>query len=220
MPSGGTVVSVSEMETAVWELIDFGKAVTENGLLTSTAGNVSVRLGDDRMVVSARGSELGNLTPDDVTVVALADATVLEGPAPSLEAELHRAVYDARPGAGSILHCQSRHATLLACLEEPPADLNYIPEVPAYVRAHVYVPYATPGSEALAGSVARAFEDPEVTVAQLCNHGQVIVGASWRNTVRRGVFFELACWMATRGLSLNTIPADAVELLRDYARDV
>jgi len=189
-------------------------------LLTSTSGNASVRLGDDRMVVTAARSELGNLTPDDVTVLALDDGTILEGPEPSLESDLHRGVYRVRPGARSVLHCQSRYATLIACLENPPTDLDFIPEVPAYVRAHAYVPYATPGSQELAESVARALEDPEVTVAQLCNHGQVIVGANWQKTVRRGVFFELACWMATRGMPLRTISPAEVDLLRDYARDV
>ena len=88
------------------------------------------------------------------------------------------------------------------------------------MRAHAYVPYATPGSAPLAKSVARAFEDPEVTVVQMHNHGQVVIGSSWRTAVRRATFFELACWMATQGRPLRTIPAEAAALLRSYARDV
>ena len=119
------------------------------------------------MLVSASGCELGALTQEHVSVVALKDSDVIQGPEPSLEKGLHRRVYTMRETAQAVLHCQSRAATLLACHDDPPANLDFIPEVPAYVRAHAYVPYATPGSEELAESVARAFEDREVTVVQM-----------------------------------------------------
>lgn len=205
---------------AIRDLIDFGTAVAEGGLVESSSGNVSIRLDEARMLVSASGCELGALTQEDVSVVALKDGNVIEGPEPSLEKELHRRVYTAREAVQAVLHCQSRAATLLACQADPPANLDFIPEVPAYVRAHAHVPYATPGSEELADSVARAFGDPEVTVVQMRNHGQVIIGSSWRKAVRRAAFFELACWMASRGSSLRTISPDEAALLRNYARDV
>lgn len=208
------------IERAGRELIEFGRAVHGAGLAESTSGNVSLRLDGQRMLVSATGSGLVELTPERSTAVALADGAVLQGPAPSLERELHRRVYLKRAAVRAVLHCQSPDATLLACMEQPPADLNFVPEIPAYVRAHAYVPYATPGSDALARSVARAFEDPEVTVVQMRNHGQVVIGSSWRKAVRRAVFFELACRMASRGAPLRTIPDEAVAELRSYARDV
>jgi L-fuculose-phosphate aldolase len=205
---------------AIRDLVEFGKAVAGGGLVESSAGNVSVRLDEARMLVSASGCELGALTRERVSVVALEDGKVVEGPEPSLEKELHRRVYRVRGKVQAVLHCQSRAATLLACQEDPPANLDFIPEVPAYVQAHVYVSYATPGSEELAESVAHAFEDPEVTVVQMRNHGQVIIGSSWRKAVRRAAFFELACWMASRGTPLRTISPDEAVLLRTYARDV
>jgi L-fuculose-phosphate aldolase len=202
------------------DLIEFGKAVAGGRLVESSAGNVSVRLDAERMLVSASGCELGALTREHVSVVALEDGSVIKGPEPSLERELHRRVYTVREAVQAVLHCQSHAATLLASRKDPPANLDFIPEVPAYVRAHAYVPYATPGSEELADSVATAFEDPEVTVVQMRNHGQVIIGSTWRKAVRRAAFFELACWMASRGEPLETIPPDEAALLRAYARDV
>jgi len=208
------------MVSSAEDLIEFGKAVAGGGLVESSSGNVSVRLDAERMLVSASGCELGALTREHVSVVALKDGSVMQGPEPSLERELHRRVYTVREAVQAVLHCQSRAATLLACREDPPANLDFIPEVPAYVRAHAYVPYATPGSEELADSVARAFEDPEVTVVQMRNHGQVIIGSTWRKAVRRAAFFELACWMAAHGEPLEAIPPDQAALLRTYARDV
>jgi L-fuculose-phosphate aldolase len=208
------------MDTEIRDLIDFAKAVAESGLLASTSGNVSLRLGDDRMLLSRSGSKLADLAKKDVSVISLNDGTARQGPEPSLEAELHRRVYAVRDAARAVVHCQSRAATLFACHTDPPTNLDFIPEVPAYVRSHAYVPYATPGSDELADSVARAFEDPEVTVVQMRNHGQVIIGATWPKAVQRGIFFELACWMAAQGTPLETIPPDEAAILRTYARDV
>jgi ribulose-5-phosphate 4-epimerase/fuculose-1-phosphate aldolase len=205
---------------AIRDLIDFGKAVSDSGLAESSSGNVSVRLDEERMLVSGSGCELQALTQEHASVIALQDGNVMQGPKPSLERELHRRVYTVRKTVQAILHCQSRAATLLACHDDPPTNLDFIPEVPAYVRAHAYVPYATPGSEELAESVARAFEDPAVTVVQMRNHGQVIIGSTWRKTIQRAAFFELACWMATRGAPLQTISPDQAALLRTYSRDV
>jgi ribulose-5-phosphate 4-epimerase/fuculose-1-phosphate aldolase len=205
---------------AVHELIDFGAAVAEAGLAESTAGNVSLRLDSGTMLISASGAELGALGHDRVAAVALADGVVVEGPAPSLECDLHRRIYASRASAGAVLHGQSPAATLLACRPEPPASLDFIPEIPAYVRGHAYVPYAPPGTKQLAESVACAFDDDEVTVVQMRNHGQVVIGSSWRKAVRRAVFFEMACWMAAQDSALRTIPPEEVARLRSFARDL
>ena len=88
------------------------------------------------MAITATGSFMGQLTVDQVSLVRIADARVLAGPAPSMELELHRRAYQMRPSLGAVLHCQSRAATLLACMVDPPRNLDLIPEVPAYVRKH------------------------------------------------------------------------------------
>jgi L-fuculose-phosphate aldolase len=209
-----------ESTDAVAELIAFGKAVVDSGLLASTCGNVSLRVDENRMALSASGSSLGALRPEDVVLVSLRDGHAEGEGRPSMENSLHRRVYLARSKVHAIVHCQSRAATLLACTPSPPRNLDFFPEVPAYVRAHAYVPWAMPGSELLAASVAAAFSDPEVTIVQMRNHGQVIVGGTWPKAVRRGVFFEMACWMASQGLGVQPLPADDAVTLRTYARDV
>ncbi len=207
-------------EAASDALIDFGHAVLQERLAASTCGNVSVRLDASRFVISASGAQVGCLAIDTLSIVSLLDGTRLAGPKPSMEAELHRRAYLARPTIGAVLHSQSPSATLFACDPNAPQNLDFIPEIPAYVRKFALVPYAAPGTLALAQSVTDAFADPDVTVVQMRNHGQVIIGSTWQNAIRRGVFFELACWMALQGRTLQPIPdADAAHL-RNYARDV
>lgn len=201
------------------ELIAFGRAAGERGLLSSTCGNVSVRVGDGLLVVSASGSELERLTHEDVALVDMGSGAVLRGPRPSVELGLHLAIYRARQRARAVLHCQSPAATLLACMKDPPPVLDVIPEVPTYVRAHAAVPFYLPGSEELARAVAAAFGDEEVTVVQMRSHGQVALGATWQAVVRRAAFFELACSLTSRGLPLDAIPPDLASELRSRSRD-
>ena len=70
--------------------------------------------------------------------------------------------------------------------------MDFIPKLPVYVRRVGEVPYRAPGSPELARYVVRAFRDPEVRIAQLRNHGQVVIGDSPAQMVERAAFFELA----------------------------
>ncbi|PKN55379.1 MAG: hypothetical protein CVU56_21590 [Deltaproteobacteria bacterium HGW-Deltaproteobacteria-14] len=201
-------------------LVRFAHAAAASGLLASSCGNASVRVGADHMLITAAGSSLASLGRGQIALVSLADGAHAEQPRPSMEVGFHRRAYRDRPLARAVLHCQSRAATTLACAVDPPANLDLIPEIPAYVRRHAYADWAPPGSDALSEAVGRALVDPEVTVVQLRNHGQVILGATWQAAIRRGVFFELACSIATSGLPLRTIPEADAAALRALARDV
>lgn len=208
------------MDQRIDDLIRFGRAASDAGLMSSTCGNASLRLDGDRMLITASGAPLAALTPDVLSVVALEDGVHLTGPHPSMEAEIHRRAYLRRPDANAVLHCQSQGATLLACMQDPPRNLDLIPEIPAYVRRHAYAPWAAPGSLALADGVEHALLDPDVTVVQMVNHGQVILGSTWSQAIRRGTFFELAAWMASRGVPLRTIPQADADALRAMTRGV
>ncbi|MGM0575185.1 MAG: class II aldolase/adducin family protein [Myxococcota bacterium] len=207
------------MQEAARTLIRFGRDAERARLLDSTCGNASVRVDDRRVLITASGAEIGHLSEGDLALVDLETGAHLDGPRPSTETPLHRRAYVARPAAGAVLHCQSRAATLLACHADPPPSLDLVPEIPAYVRRHAVVPWNMPGSDALADSVGEAFGDPEVTVVQMGNHGQVILGATPDHVIRRATFFELAAWMVVQGAPLRFIPEEDAAHLRTLSRD-
>jgi ribulose-5-phosphate 4-epimerase/fuculose-1-phosphate aldolase len=76
------------------------------------AGRRRLRIDDDTLLISASGSTLGCLVADDLATVRISDGARLLGPKPSMETELHRRIYRARPEVRAILHGQSRAATL------------------------------------------------------------------------------------------------------------
>ena len=95
------------------------------------------------------------------------------GRRPSSELGFHLALYRHRPEVGGIVHTHSPYATTLACLNWEIPPVHYLvgfagPKVPV-------APYATFGSEALAGHV-RDTMGSGYNAVLLANHGLVAVG--------------------------------------------
>ncbi|HEX4094737.1 MAG TPA: class II aldolase/adducin family protein [Trebonia sp.] len=163
--------------------------LSRSGLVIGTAGNVSVREGD-LVAVSPSGFRYAELTPELVGVHRL-DGTAVSAPlAPSSELPLHLAIYTARPEAGAVVHTHSPAATALSAL---------VDEVPA---VHYYVamfggdsvpvaPYATYGTDELAGNVVRALQDR--TGCLMGNHGAVTVGPDVVTAFDKCVYLEWLC---------------------------
>jgi len=164
-----------------------GARLAAGGLVTGTAGNLSVRIGD-HVVVTASGTVLGELTPDDLSVVDLA-GTVLAGAAkPTSELPLHLSIYRAHPvTAVAHGHAPASVAVGLTSDELPP--VHYLTMLlGGVVRV---ADYATFGSAELAAAVTAALTDR--SAALLRNHGSVAVGADIAQACSR---LELVEWLA------------------------
>ncbi|WP_261774600.1 S-methyl-5-thioribose-1-phosphate isomerase [Nocardia neocaledoniensis] len=94
----------------------------ERGWMPGTAGNISVRVGDDALI-TASGLSKGELREDDTVRVTVADTTPLPGQhrKPSAETSIHTAVYRTRQ-AGAVVHVHSPFATALATTAAEPGD--------------------------------------------------------------------------------------------------
>jgi len=201
-------------------LVRTARRVGRAGLVVGTSGNVSVRLSSSAFAISASGSRLGELAPEQVAVCAVEDTLQYEGAKPSMETPLHRAIYRVRPDAQAVLHFQSPHATVLACAEdEPDFDLDFIPEASAYIRKIAVVPYHHPGSEELAEAVGKHACDPECNTLVLRSHGEVVLGASLESVLRHAEVFELACRMMLQGVRLRRFDPATIDILRDYGKE-
>ncbi len=151
------------------------------GLSPGSSGNLSVRVGDV-LLVTPTGSSLSRVTSDELAVVPLDAATGPggEGPRPSKEVPLHRAVYAARPDARAVVHLHSPYATALACLPPRPDGGAPLPALTPYAAMRLgalpVAPYARPGSQGLADGVARLAARHAVLL--LAQHGPVVSAGS------------------------------------------
>lgn len=147
-----------------------------DGLVIGSAGNVSIRLDDHRIVVSAGGVPYHELVAGDHPVVNLADSSWIGPRAPTSELHVHVALMRARPDIGAVVHTHSRHAAAHAVAR---VDLEWICNEnigPRSERILVTNPYAPPGSVELAeAAVATLQRQPGSRACLLANHGPVTI---------------------------------------------
>jgi L-fuculose-phosphate aldolase len=162
-----------------------GRAVADAGLVVGTAGNLSVRDGEE-MLITPRGTRLGEV--GGCVRVRLSDGAVLDGAGPSSETPLHRAVYAASE-AQAIVHTHSRFATVMSTLVGELPPVHYV--TTAFGGCVRVAPYATFGSDRLAANVAAALSGRRATL--LANHGAVTIGETIEAAVDLALQLE---WLA------------------------
>ncbi len=147
------------MNDLIAQLIVVGRKAVTSGLVIGSGGNLSARLaGADECVVTCSGSWLDELTPEQFSVVAIADGTVRGGhPAPSSEVPLHLATYRARPDANALIHLHPQTSVLLDALGYPIRLLTT--DQAYYVREVRSTPFLQSGTPELAQAGADAVAD-------------------------------------------------------------
>ena len=191
------------------------RAMADLGLVTGTAGNISVRLADDAgrdlMAVTPASTPYDSLSADDIVVTDF-DVDPVEGDrVPSSESLLHVGIYRRRPDARAVVHTHSIYSSVLAVagIDLPPV----IDEVVVYVGGTVRVSrYGYPGTEELADNVCEALGGNKA--AFIANHGAVAVGRSLDEAMDICLLIERASQiyvMANALGQVTPIPGEYVE---------
>jgi len=94
---------------------DIGRDLFLRGLISSHAGNISLRIGQ-KIFITRRGSMLGRIEPDDVVDVDL-DKPGSHLLRASSEVVVHRAIYR-NTSALAVVHAHPPYATLLSMLSD------------------------------------------------------------------------------------------------------
>lgn len=120
----GALVTVTDPIAA---LIDVGREFYGRGWMLGTAGNLSVRTGDDplRYTVTASGGHKGRLQPHDFVTFGLGMSEPSSDRKPSAETVVHDLLYATR-APGAILHVHSPYAVLAGrhLVEDGAVDLT------------------------------------------------------------------------------------------------
>jgi ribulose-5-phosphate 4-epimerase/fuculose-1-phosphate aldolase len=207
-------MSVSRDER-IAEFIAACRQAASAGLVRASSGNMSCRLDQDLMAVTAKGAWLARMNDAAVAVSRITDGVCVNGRTPSVESAFHTGILRARPDVNVVLHCQSPCATAVACGQREDLDFNVIPEVPFHVGAPALVDYFDPGSPELADAVIAALTGRDL--ALLRNHGQVVVGKDFDAVLQKAVFFELACEILLHGKCIRPMPREGIDALRARA---
>ena len=166
------------------EIVKVCRLMWEKDYLAATDGNVSVRLGPDRFLVTPSGLSKGNVTADQLLIIDW-DANVV-GPLygnnrnlrPSSEILLHLEAYRRRPDIASVVHAHPPMAVALSIAGISLAQC-ILPEVVMTLGMIPTTEYATPASPEGAEVIAGIIEHYDALI--LRRHGSVTVGESaWK----------------------------------------
>jgi L-fuculose-phosphate aldolase len=207
---------------AAREIVRCCRRLWEAGLIAGADGNVSVRLGPDRLLVTPRGLHKAELTPRDLVEVTLTGDRRRGSRQATTELDLHLRAYRRRGDCGAVVHAHPPIATAFAVAGEPmPADV--LPELIVYLGEVPVAPYATTGTPAL-GDVVEPLFSRHVAVL-LANHGAVTWGPDLATARIRMERLEhsarilLAARLLGRTNRLSPDQIDVLERLRGKPRD-
>lgn len=127
------------------------------GYVTSHGGNLSVRVAEDIVLITPTKVEKRNITASDICFVSMRGETLFapEGRKPTSESPFHLRVFEKRPDLRGIVHAHPPILTGFAIAGKDYLMQPILPEPVIEVGPMVMVPYAQPGSDAL----AEAFDD-------------------------------------------------------------
>lgn len=194
------------------QLIRAGRYMLTNQLAWGTSGNISARLSQERMLITASGTFMGELGLD-VFVECQIQTGKTEGTRKaSKETPFHLGIYRNRPDVGAILHSSPFYTTLMACSEESIHSELFI-ETMYYLEHVAYVDYYHPGSQDLADVIAEQATRANVVI--LKNHGVVVFDDNVNEAIMRLETLEMACRMILQakasGVQLKSIPEHVVQ---------
>ncbi|WP_432800243.1 class II aldolase/adducin family protein [Poriferisphaera sp. WC338] len=166
------------MEKPIWQLkkdmCEIGKNIWMRQYCAGNEGNHSVKVSDDRFLVTPTGISKGFLTPDDICLVDGKGDLVepnSKGRRPSSEIKVHLAIYRVRKDVNAVIHSHPPHATAFAIAGIPlPEGVH--PEAEVFLGKVKTAKFAMPSTEDLPNSLLPLINEQTNTLL-MGNHGSV-----------------------------------------------
>ena len=154
------------------DIVEVGRRLHDRGYVASNDGNVSVRLGDDRLVTTPTGVSKGFMTPDMMVTTDLSGRKLAGDREPSSELLMHLAVYEHRPEVRAVVHAHPPTATGFS-VAGIALDRAVLAEVVCTLGSIPIADYGTPSTNELADAVRRHIRAHDGLL--LANHGALTV---------------------------------------------
>ena len=155
------------------DIVEVGRRMYARGYTASNDGNISARLGDDRLLMTPRSVCKGFMTPDMMCVTDLNGKKLQGDRDPSSEMLMHLEVYRQRPDARAVCHAHPPIATGFA-VAGIPLDRAVLAEVLTTLGSIPIAEYATPSTSELPAAVRKYVKAHDGML--LANHGALTLG--------------------------------------------
>src|SRR5689334_2832193 len=155
------------------DMVEVGRRVYARGYTAANDGNISVRLGADRLLMTPKSVCKGFMTPDMMCVTDLEGRKIQGDRDPSSEMLMHLEVYRQRPDAQAVVHAHPPTATGFA-VAGIPLDRAVLAEVLTTLGSIPIAEYATPSTKELPEAVRKYVKAHDGML--LANHGALTIG--------------------------------------------
>ena len=165
---------MSSESTLRADIVEVGRRMYARGYTASNDGNISVRLGPDRLLMTPKSVCKGFMTPDMMCITDLEGRKLQGDRDPSSEMLMHLEVYRQRPDVQAVVHAHPPTATGFA-VAGIPLDRAVLAEVLTTLGSIPIAEYATPSTRELPEAVRKYIKAHDGML--LANHGALTVGS-------------------------------------------
>jgi L-fuculose-phosphate aldolase len=156
------------------DIVQIGRLVFQKCWVASNDGNISIRLGADRILATPAGVCKGMMDPDDLIVLDLEGNKISGRSKGTSEIGMHLAAYRLRPDVNAVVHAHPPTATGFAVAGRA-LNQAVLPEVVVTLGSVPLARYGMPGTPAIVEPMLPLI--PKHDAILLANHGAVCFGA-------------------------------------------
>jgi L-fuculose-phosphate aldolase len=154
------------------DIVEVGRRLWIQGFVASNDGNISVRLGPDRLLTTPKSVSKGFMTADMMVVTDMDGVKVSGARDASSELKMHLEVYRQRPDVGAVVHAHPATATGFA-VAGVPLNRAVLAEVITTLGGIPIAEYATPSTAELPAAIRDYIRAHDGLL--LANHGALAV---------------------------------------------
>ena len=165
--------NMSSILKAKKEIIKTGKRMYAKGYVVASEGNMSIRMGANKILITPSGKNKGMLKEKDLVVVTLNGKRISGSLKPSSELLMHLFVYQKRKDVNAVVHAHPPYSLAFASAHLPLAQ-NLLPEVIMFLGEIPLAAYATPSTEEVPKSLSSFIEKHNAFLLE--NHGILTLG--------------------------------------------
>lgn len=199
------------------QLVEIMRRLYDQGLTTTSGGNLSILDDDGSIWITPAGVDKGSLRPEDIVRV-YPDGRLDGLHRPSSEFPFHRQIYNARPDLTAIVHAHPIALVAFSLVRQVP-DTHITPQAFEVCGRVGYARYELPGSEALGLRISEAFTTG-ANIVMLENHGVVAGGDGLLDAFHRLETLEFAAQTIIHASSLGELELLTGEELALFRQDL
>jgi L-fuculose-phosphate aldolase len=214
-----TAARADDKAALAQQICDVMRMMYEHEFVVANDGNVSARLPNGNILITASGVLKGYMTPDQV-IECDPEGRSLDGRRVTTEVKMHVAAYKVRPDIRAVVHGHPIFAVAFSLAGLSLAECT-IPEIIVTMGTIPTAPYATPSTYSLPESLAAFLSRGDAVIME--RHGVVCIGSDLIDAYKKMEMVEHTAKIthAARTLgSIKPLPPPDVKALLDTRKSL